>query len=72
MEEEEKPDGFAVRLESSGACESAVNVIRVFTNAATVIQDLIPFVLRFSRHVEVVGVSLFWPLNGQLSRGHRN
>jgi len=56
----------------SRACESAVNVIRVFTNAAAVIQDLIPIMLRFSRHVEVVGMSLFWSLNGQFSQGQRN
>ena len=55
----EKTDGFAVRLCCSRACESAVNVIRVFTNAATVIQDLIPIVLRLNRHVEVVGMSSF-------------
>jgi len=65
-------DGFAVCLERSDACESVVNVIRVFTNAAMVIQELVPMDLRLNRHVKVAGMDLFWPFNGQFSRGQRN
>jgi hypothetical protein len=49
-------DGFVVRLCCSRACESAGNVIRVFTNAAAVIQDLMPIVLRLAIQTPIKAV----------------
>jgi hypothetical protein len=58
----QRGERFPVRSCCSGACESAVNAIRVFTNAATLIQNSIPVVLRlvgaFHRHADVVGLFL--------------
>ena len=49
-------DGFVVRHCCSRACESAGNVIRVFTNAAAVIQDLMPIVLRLAIQTPIKAV----------------
>ena len=58
----QRGERFPVRSCCSGACESAVNAIRVFTNAATLIQNSIPVVLRlvgaFHRHADVVSLFL--------------